>query len=131
MSVTLIRPYYTLDWTLSQMWDFRSHPHMEPIVRYIEPKIVRGINLPCWLWIGRLQYFNRGMDNEYAYPTVNLPLSLTRKSRRDKPTYVHRFMASCFWEYPSNFIVFRTCRQQGCVNPQHFAISYRNDPLYN
>lgn len=128
MSVIRIHQYYDLSWSLSELWDFNVHPYMEGIVKYIEPKLVRGTFLPCWMWTGRLQYFNRGMINEYSYPTVYMPINLARPDHGRKLKYVHRYMAEQFWDFPTNWIVYRTCGHQDCVNPQHFAISYRNDP---
>ncbi len=129
--VTQIHPYYDLSWSLSELWDFRTNPHMEGIMQYVEPKLVRGINLPCWMWGGRIQWFNFGHHNQYGYPTANIPTDLNNPKKTRKVTYVHRYVAEQFWDFPKGYIVYRTCYKQNCVNPQHFAISYRNDPQFS
>ena len=125
--VTVKQMYYTTDWSLDKMWDFATHPYMENIVRYIEPRLLRGMYLPCWLWTGRSQYFNRGKVNEYSYPTIYMPIQTLNPKAGRKLTYVHRYMAETFWDFPKEYVVKRDCRYSNCVNPQHFIIARRNN----
>lgn len=125
---------YDMTWTLAEMWDFEAHPYMERIVRFIEPKITRGIFLPCWLWSGRHQYFNRGSaHNEYMYPTVNMPIDINNPDLGRKVVYVHRFMAETFFHVEPGEIVYHVpeCQYKNCVNPAHLVVSHRNDPEFS
>lgn len=95
----------------------------------IEPRIVRGPFLPCWIWTGRMQIFHKDTAYERRYPTVHVTLDYGHKIER-KQVYVHRFVAQLFWKYPERLAVFRTCREEACVNPNHFVITHKNNIEY-
>lgn len=128
----IIHQPYDLSITLGELWSWTTHqpigPRMEMILQFIEPKIVRGSYLPCWRWGGKHQYFNKNKANEYSYPVIGIPIDPIRPKNGRKVEYVHRYMAATFFHMKPKEIVFRTCFHSDCVNPQHFAISYRNDP---
>ena len=126
----IINQPYDIDWTLAECTDYRVRPHMEIIMRYIEPRIVRGTYLPCWIWNGRFQYYNRGKENEYAYPSVSIPVNADH-SKGLAAVAVHRYMAQTFFGVKPDEIVYRTCKKFNCVSPHHIAVSYRNDPQFN
>lgn len=117
-----------MDWSLGDLTDYDAHPWMEPIMRYIEPKIIRGTFLPCWEWGGRYQVTKAGTPYERHYPTVNINAVPLDHSSELITHYVHRFMAETFWEIPPGHVVYRLCENERCVNPNHMSVSYRNDP---
>jgi len=123
-------PLYDLGWSLKDLWDFGTYPHMEDIMRYIEPNVVRGIFLPCWIWQGSYQTYQKGHYDERSYPLVRAPRVSGRPDLGLKPQYVHRYLARVFWDFPDNFVVYRECGRVDCVNVNHFVISHRNDPEF-
>src|SRR5215468_1200965 len=75
-------------------------------LRLVEPHVVRGAFLPCWIWAGKLD--NRG------YPRLHYRDPRTGKS---KYLYVHRLVVTMFWDVPPRWYVKRTCQTLNCVNP--------------
>lgn len=120
-----------MGWALKDLWDFGAYPHMEDIMKFIEPKMVRGIFLPCWIWGGTYHKYQKDHYGEIAYPQVRLPIHPGRPDLGMKPQYVHRYLARVFWDFPQNFVVYRTCGRTDCVNINHFVISHRNDTEFS
>src|SRR5215468_5622665 len=71
----------------------------EEWLKHVEPHVLRGGYLPCWLWIGRV--------DKAGYPKMNWYDPLRRK---DTYAFVHRFVADLFWDFPSHWYVMKTCR---------------------
>jgi len=71
----------------------------------IEPKVMRGAFLPCWIWTGAL--------DKNGYPIIYLD--------RGKTIMAHRFVAKLFWRFPEDWYVSRSCGTQNCVNPNHLT----------
>jgi hypothetical protein len=99
MSIILRRPLLDMHTRLSEI--------PEDWLKYIEPKIMRGSFLPCWVWTG-------GMD-KYGYPMVRHPM--LRAS-----VMAHRYVASMFWEFPDHYFVTRTCHRINCLCPGHLVV---------
>ncbi len=77
----------------------------------IEPFVVRGPFLPCWVWCGAL--------DRNGYPIKNVDGVMVM---------VHRYVAKIFYDFPDNWYVKRECNVQNCVNPNHLVITtYRKD----
>lgn len=96
-------------------------------LRFIEPKIIRGSYLPCWIWKGSMQVFDHGTS---AYPKMMIPVNLVDERGPKKQVYVHRFIAQQLWTFPEEYVVYRNCPNgpiANCVNPAHFVISHRHD----
>ena len=124
-----IRPLWT---PKSNLFEVLYDPDFRWFFKYIEPKIVRGSFLPCWMWNGRMQVFNPDQICRREYPTVMLPPIEQGwdESGPKKMYYVHRYIASLFWQFPDTYTVYRTCREAGCVNPNHFHIAPKHHPDY-
>jgi hypothetical protein len=90
---------------------FRSE-HLDNIprewLRFVEPHVVRGAFLPCWIWAGNI--------DEHGYPRLHYRDPSTRKS---KYIYVHRLIVRMFWDVPERWYVKRRCDTVNCVNPHH------------
>ncbi len=74
-------------------------------LNHVEPHVVRGPFLPCWVWSG-------GLDRN-GYPILWV---------EGKMVMVHRFVAKIFYDFPPNWYVTRECLVQNCVNPSHLVI---------
>ena len=75
-------------------------------LQYIEPKVMRGGFLPCWVWTGKVHvHTGRGLFNY-----------------RGKQVQAHRFVAQIFWDFPPEYWVKLTCTTLNCVNPAHLVI---------
>lgn len=74
-------------------------------LNHIEPKIVRGPFLPCWVWTGAL--------DRNGYPVMNVDGAMVM---------VHRFVAKIFYIFPEEWFVTRSCNVQNCLNPNHIVI---------
>jgi hypothetical protein len=79
-------------------------------VKYIEPYVIRGGFLPCWVWAGKI--------NRYGHPYLWTTDPLTGKSIR---LMAHRMVARIFWDFPSKWYIRRTCDTINCVNPAHIV----------
>ncbi len=75
-------------------------------LKIIEPKIMRGPYLPCWVWTG-------AMDDD-GFSIINAPG--LRKNYKG-----HRFVAELFWEFPQTFYVAHTCQRPNCLYPAHLV----------
>jgi hypothetical protein len=98
MSITNIRPITTMQTRLCDI--------PEDFLKYVEPKLMRGSFLPCWVWTGT-------MDRN-GYPMVRHPVGGL--------IMAHRFVASLYWEFPEAYFVTRTCHRINCVNPSHLVV---------
>jgi hypothetical protein len=76
----------------------------------VEPHVVRGAFLPCWIWAGNV-------DN-HGYPRLHYRNPSTGKS---KYIYVHRLIVRMFWDVPEHWYVDRRCNTVNCVNPHHLV----------
>jgi hypothetical protein len=100
MSIHLIRPIIDMDTRLRDIpldW-----------LRYVEPKIMRGPYLPCWIWAAQL--------DPNGYP-------LLRDPHLKKVVMGHRWVARLFWSYPNEMYVTQTCPRRNCVNPGHLLVT--------
>lgn len=78
----------------------------------IEPKIIRGSFMPCWIWSGSIQS-QTGLG--LIYSPVN-----------GKQMIVTRFVAEVFWEFPKErgkTFVYHSCHRPNCVNPNHLIVT--------
>jgi hypothetical protein len=75
-------------------------------LKLVEPYIMRGPYLPCWIWTG-------GMDDEGFALVRHTALKRTYKG--------HRFVAELFWDYPKNFYIGHTCQRPNCLYPGHLV----------
>lgn len=98
MSITRKRPMLTMDSRLSEIppdW-----------IKWIEPKIVRGSFLPCWIWSGAL--------DRNGYPLLRHPARGQISARR--------FVAEMFWDFPDIWFVTCNCHHMNCLNPSHIIV---------
>lgn len=128
---TIKHQYYDENWSLYDLTNYGTRPYMEPIMRIIEPKIVRGAFLPCWKWLGSFQRYNKTTIRQTIYPIVSMPINIHNPKGPKRMVYVHRFLAQTFWEMGPQEIVYRKCESADCVNPAHFVISHRNDTEFS
>jgi len=93
------------------------HTQLENIpkewLNVIEPHVVRGAFLPCWVWTGAL--------DRNGYPVMNTD---------GKMVMAHRFVAKVFWDFDDSYYVTRTCKVQNCVNPNHLKVTNKH-PRWN
>jgi hypothetical protein len=91
---------------------FFSPQHLDNIpsawLRFVEPHVVRGAFLPCWIWTGNI--------DEWGYPRLHFRDPSTGKS---KYIFVHRLVVQMFWDVPQHWYVKRSCNTVNCVNPHH------------
>jgi len=74
-------------------------------LNHVEPFIVRGPFLPCWVWSGAL--------DKNGYPIKNVD---------GKMMMMHRFVARLFYDFPDEWYVTRSCNVQNCLCPSHLVI---------
>jgi len=74
----------------------------------IEPHVVRGPFLPCWMWSGAVD------RNGYPYIRAD-----------GKIIMAHRFVAKLFWDFGDAYVT-RSCGVRNCVNPNHVEINQRH-----
>ncbi len=93
------------------------HTQLENIpkewLNVIEPHVVRGAFLPCWVWAGAVD------GNGYPYLNVD-----------GKMVMAHRFVARIFYDFPDEYYVSKSCGVRNCVNPNHLTITARH-PRYS
>lgn len=82
-------------------------------LRYIEPHVMRGRFLPCWIWMGA--------TDKNGYPVLWIREGDSRSYKM-----VHRYVASLFYEFDRSMTVRRTCGTLNCVNPSHIQITARH-----
>lgn len=75
-------------------------------LNHVEPRVVRGSFLPCWVWCGAV--------DQNGYPIMRVA---------GKIVMVHRFVAKIFWDFPNDYYVRRKCSVNNCVNPNHLHIT--------
>lgn len=75
-------------------------------LNHVEPHVVRGAFLPCWVWAGAC--------DRNGYPIMRVDGSIVM---------VHRFVASLFWTFDKGHYVKRTCNVNNCVNPNHLVVT--------
>jgi len=75
-------------------------------LNHVEPKVVRGAFLPCWIWAGAV--------DKNGYPIM-----------RDGNTIImmHRYVAKLFYKVGKTDYVKRSCGINNCVNPNHVYVS--------
>lgn len=78
-------------------------------LNHVEPHIVRGAFLPCWVWAGAC--------DRNGYPIMRVD---------GKIVMVHRWVAKLFWEYAPSMYVRRSCGVNNCVNPSHLIITSKH-----
>lgn len=81
---------------------------------HVEPYVMRGSWLPCWVWMG-------GTDRN-GYPVMNVRDSDGKR----KKIMVHRYVAGMFFEFNPALTVRRTCNTLNCVNPAHIQVTRRH-----
>ena len=81
-------------------------------LRHVEPKVMRGAWLPCWVWQG-------GTDRN-GYPQMQVKNIETGKR---ETVMVHRFVAALFYDFDPCLTVRRTCGTINCVNPNHVEVT--------
>lgn len=74
-------------------------------LNHIEPKIVRGPFLPCWVWSGAL--------DRNGYPTFYVEGDMVM---------AHRYVAKLFYIFPDEWYVTQSCNVRNCLNPTHIVI---------
>jgi hypothetical protein len=102
MSISRRRGLLTMDSRLSEIppeW-----------LKYIEPKVVRGSFLPCWIWTGVI--------DRNGYPFFRHPAH--------GQIGVRGFITRMFWEYPDNYFVTNICHRINCVNPTHLVVQEKH-----
>lgn len=101
MNVVLKRPLIDMDTRLRDI----------PIdwLRYVEPKIMRGPYLPCWIWTATL--------DSKGYPMMLDPYI------KGKQVMVRRWVAGLFYDFDRSLYVPLRCTRRNCVNPNHMYIS--------
>jgi hypothetical protein len=74
----------------------------------VEPYIMRGQFLPCWLWM-------RSVDVA-GYPTERM-----RDGKKMERRSMRRYVAKMFYDFPSEYYVTNipSCRYKNCLNPAH------------
>ena len=75
----------------------------------IEPHVVRGAFLPCWVWTGAV--------DRNGYPHMRV---------ERKMVMAHRFVAKIFYDFPDAYFVSLSCGVRNCVNPNHIKITARH-----
>jgi len=92
---------------------FNIHTQLENVpkewLNHVEPHVVRGAFLPCWVWAGAC--------DRNGYPIMRVD---------DGMVMVHRFVAGLFWTFDKSYYVRRTCKVNNCVNPNHLHITSRH-----
>src|SRR4051812_36029554 len=63
-------------------------------LRSVEPHVMRGAFLPCWIWAGNI--------DEHGYPRLHYRDPTTGRS---KYIYVHRLVVKMFWDVPERWYV--------------------------
>jgi hypothetical protein len=101
MTINIRRPIIDLDTRL------RDIP--QDWLTYIEPKILRGPYLPCWIWTAK--------TDKNGYPLIKNPYD------SEKYLMAHRVVAKMFWDFPDSFYVTRTCPRNNCLNPGHLLVT--------
>lgn len=74
-------------------------------LNHVEPKIMRGPFLPCWVWTGAL--------DRNGYPVMQF---------EGQTIMMHRFVAKIFYNFPDSWYVTRSCNVQNCLNPAHIVV---------
>jgi hypothetical protein len=76
----------------------------------VEPHIIRGQYLPCWLW-------NKGLDSS-GWPSERVKIGdkLVRRA-------MHRFVARIFYDFPDEYYVIHiaSCKYKNCLHPAHLV----------
>jgi len=75
-------------------------------LRFIEPKLIRGSFLPCWIWTG-------AMDRN-GYPVMKHP-------ETGRFVSAQRYAARLFWEFPEEYYVATICQHRQCLCPRHIV----------
>jgi hypothetical protein len=83
-------------------------------IKHVEPNIVRGAHDDCWLWTGKLDSQGRPQFRDKA---------------AGKYSSMRKHIAGLFWACPDNIFVQNACGRQNCVNPSHFKLVERTEPL--
>ena len=85
------------------------HTQLENIpkewLNHVEPNIMRGSFLPCWLWVGPI--CAKGYPRAYY----------DYKSRN-----MRRMVAGIFYELPDDWYVDLACHNKQCLNPNHLRV---------
>lgn len=81
----------------------------------IEPHIIRGQYLPCWLWTKEVDA--TGMPSR----RIKMGDKLIRQG-------VHRFVARIFFDFPEEYYVthIAQCRHRNCLHPSHLLVTPTN-----
>lgn len=99
---TLLMPLMTLDSKLGEI--------PEGWLRHVEPHIIRGPYLPCWVWIG---------------PCDGMGRPQYRDKLKARGFSMRRHIAALFWIVPEGIHIQMNCGIQNCVNPHHMTITRR------
>lgn len=83
-------------------------------LRNVEPHVMRGAWLPCWIWMGQ--------TDKNGYPIMWNPAEEGKRSY----VMVHRFVAGLFYDYDPALNVRRTCNVVNCVAPAHIQVTARH-----
>lgn len=83
-------------------------------LRHVEPNVMRGSWLPCWIWMG-------------ATDKSGYPIMWARDDQGKRiHVMVHRYVAGLFFEFDQSMTVRRTCQTVNCVNPGHVLPTSRH-----
>jgi hypothetical protein len=99
LTISIRRPIIDMDTRLRDMpldW-----------LRYVEPKIMRGPYLPCWIWTGSV--------DKNGYPFIRDP-------HLKKIVMCHIWVARMFYDFEGEYVT-RTCSRRNCVNPNHLLVT--------
>ncbi|MEE9569497.1 MAG: hypothetical protein V3W37_08935 [Candidatus Binatia bacterium] len=117
-----------LNRTLSDLLD---DPYLFIWIKYVEPHIVRTDD--CFLWQGFVnKHYNSDKVLVREYPQFNLPEWDRERSKlvRTNRVGVRRLVADIFWEgLDKHTVVAVVCKQDRCVNPEHFRLLRRGEIL--
>jgi hypothetical protein len=125
-------PLPDMDWSLHKIYYGFSHnkhgnPPYKVWMRDIQPRLLFGLGSKgCWAWD------TRGTDVSAGkfYPVIRVPVEEWDHRKGKHSVNVRRYIASMFWDYPEDYVVYRDkarCDIYNCVNPHHFMITYRNN----
>jgi hypothetical protein len=105
-TITVLRPLVTIDTPL------REIPRIW--LERVEPMVLRGSFLPCWVWIGMVH-------TAKGHGQICIPKSYDREKKKARVVYAHRYVAKIFWDFPEDWFVAHICERNNCVNPAHLC----------